>query len=63
MGCLSASGESVLPLWVFKGRSRPYRTVDLPNGTNRTESVTHLLATDSISATRQGVGGVDSAIF
>eukprot|EP00171_Calliarthron_tuberculosum_P023040 IDg23040t1 len=63
MGCISANGDALFSMWGFKGLALRYRQVELPNGSFRIESASHLLPADSVFAMRPERGGVDSPIF
>lgn len=63
IACVSATVDSILPLWIFKGKRLPYRVLSLSYGRNVWKSATILLPPDSLFATWPEVGGMDANIF
>eukprot|EP00171_Calliarthron_tuberculosum_P000133 IDg133t1 len=63
LGCVSAAGEAVLPLWIYKGKRFPFRVRLMPDGSQQAESAAHLLPPGSLHGTRPEVGGVDTKNF
>lgn len=63
LACISAAGEAVCPLWVFKGTRLPFRVIRNENGEISTQSAAHLLPPDSLLGTRKEKGGIDSSLF
>ena len=62
LACISAAGETALPLFVFKGIKFPYRQV-LVDAEVQVESYGTHLPRGAIIAVRNEVGGVDSSSF
>lgn len=64
LATISAAGDAVHPLLIFKGKRLPYRVLLLlPDGSETTESAASLLPPDSLLTTRPEIGGMDDRIF
>eukprot|EP00171_Calliarthron_tuberculosum_P021386 IDg21386t1 len=63
LACVSATGDAVLPLWIFKGKRLPYRVRTMPDGSERIDAAADILPPESLLATRPEVGGMDEHIF
>ena len=62
LASITVDGQYRPPLFVFKTKDSPYRNVVL-NGEVRTETYASYLPHDAHIATRDYVGGIDSANF
>lgn len=63
MVCVSVSGDSVIPLYIVKGISIPYRKYEISYGSFLTEFASYLLPEDSVFLHAQIVVGLMENIY